>query len=276
LKFKVCLVGDAGVGKTSLLNQFVHKSFSDLYLKTLGTNVSKKSVAVDRDGGEVQVELLVWDIQGQMNLRQMVKGMLADSHGALVVCDVTRPETLESVYGWLALIMETNARPLPVFVGNKADLGGRIGIDDLKAVADRFRAPAFVTSARTGENVEEAFRLLAGALAGNAVGYFSGGDFYEGGMEGVIVPPKEVSELDVLEDRLFMGFCEAIGGYEVSVPLLRAMFREWGLDFEELDAAKLERMAPRFVDLVGWMQGEKAAAEMKAKIDGIFGQPQSP
>jgi len=266
LKVKVCLVGDGAVGKTSLLNQFVHKSFSDMYLKTLGTNVSKKVVVGHKNDKEVLVEMMIWDIQGQKNFRKMVKGMVRDSVGALLVCDVTRPESLMNLYGWIALLMEAGAKPYPVFLGNKSDLDAKFGLDELKGVASRFKGPAYLTSAKTGANVEDAFRALADAIA-------TGGQVdvtLEAGLRNIAVSADQIGEAVAIEDKMLLEVCSALGGFEVSIPMVRAMFREWGIDFEHPTPANLHEMAPRFVDLVGWMQSDEAAQKLKGRLEELL------
>src|SRR2546429_9654034 len=93
MKVKVCLIGEAAVGKTSLIRRFVLDKFDDKYIQTLGTKVSKKTVESASGGGTggVRIEMTVWDITGQKEFRELLKeAYFYDARGLIAVCDVTR------------------------------------------------------------------------------------------------------------------------------------------------------------------------------------------
>lgn len=163
-KVKICLLGDGAVGKTSLINRFVKQHFTDRYLLTIGTNTYKKRIAIKRPGqNDIYLSLIIWDIMGQMTFRQVfLPQYLKGSRGALLVCDLTRKETLERLDNWMDLMfVEWGEIPL-VFIGNKNDLKDRheFGAGELKDMAKDFGCGHFLTSAKTGENVEDAFQAL--------------------------------------------------------------------------------------------------------------------
>ncbi|TLZ52240.1 MAG: GTP-binding protein [Methanobacteriota archaeon] len=164
VKAKVCLVGDIGVGKTSLIRRFVTDTFDDRYIATIGTKVTKKSVECAWRGSPATMDLVIWDIMGEKGFRQLLKeSYFEGAHGVLAVCDLTRQDTLEDLYGWIDLI-RPNAGEVPfVILGNKADLRakGIVQEPDLATIAEPKGAAYFFTSAKTGLNVEEAFRGLA-------------------------------------------------------------------------------------------------------------------
>jgi small GTP-binding protein len=143
---KICLLGGFGVGKTSLVSQFVHSIFSEKYLTTIGVKIDKKSVPVDR----TQVELVIWDIYGH------------DDFQKLLVADGTRQATLETVDELQRLTEDTIGRVPFVLAVNKADLRAQWQIDT-GAIEERRRAGWHVveTSAKTGDMVEGAFATLA-------------------------------------------------------------------------------------------------------------------
>jgi len=158
---KVALIGDGGVGKTSLINRFVKGQFDDRYIHTIGTNVKKKTVLLHDEKAEVT--LMVWDMQGQRNDPAILTHMFR-SEGAILVCDVTRDQTFNSMPEWIALLeKELGARVPMVLLGNKADLEEQalIGQTQLQYMASRYGASYHLTSAKTGQNVEEAFTELA-------------------------------------------------------------------------------------------------------------------
>ncbi len=163
-KVKICLLGDGAVGKTSLINRFVKQHFTDRYLLTIGTNTYKKRIAIKRPGQpDIYLSFIIWDIMGQLTFRQVfLPQYLKGSRGALLVCDLTRRETLERLDNWMDLMfVEWGEIPI-VFIGNKNDLTDHheFSGEDLGKLSNDFGCSHFLTSAKTGENVEEAFQAL--------------------------------------------------------------------------------------------------------------------
>ena len=168
MKVKVCFIGDAGVGKTSLIKRFVLDVFDDRYIATIGTKVTKKIVEVDDGGNEVRVMMLVWDIMGQKGFRELLReAYFFGAHGAIAVCDLTNKETLEELRYWIKALTDVAGDVPIVFAGNKADLQNESVVKeaDLKDLADKYGAEAFLTSAKTGQNVEDVFKALGAAMA---------------------------------------------------------------------------------------------------------------
>ena len=170
LKAKVCLVGDLAVGKTSLIRRFVLQAYDDAYTMTLGTKVTKKPVEVlpPRARTPVRLDLMIWDIMGQPGFRELLKeAYFYGARGVLAVADLTRRPTLDHLEDWVEGVAG-EAGPLPtLLVVNKADLPDqadfdREAIDDM---ASRLGCEVFLTSAKTGDRVEEVFRRLASVVA---------------------------------------------------------------------------------------------------------------
>ncbi len=152
---KVCLIGDFGVGKTSLVRRFVQNVFSHEYLTTVGVDINVKTVQLD---GGVQVKLVIWDIAGSDRLSSVKRSYLQGAAGYLLVADVTRPATLHTAMELKALVDRELRQPPSVALLNKCDLQPAHEVD----------LPAGIewhhTSALTGEGVEAAFLHLARAL----------------------------------------------------------------------------------------------------------------
>lgn len=168
MKVKVCFIGDAGVGKTSLIKRFVLDVFDDRYIATIGTKVTKKIVEVTDQGSTVKVMMLVWDIMGQKGFRELLReAYFFGAHGAIAVCDVTNKETLEELRYWIKALTDVAGDVPIVFAGNKADLESDCVVKDeeLQELAEKYRSEAFMTSAKTGQNVEQVFRTLALAMS---------------------------------------------------------------------------------------------------------------
>jgi small GTP-binding protein len=168
MKVKVCFIGDAGVGKTSLIKRFVLDVFDDRYIATIGTKVTKKIVDVQGPNGQAKVMMLVWDIMGQKGFRELLReAYFFGAHGAIAVCDMTNKETVEELRYWIKALTDVAGDVPIVFAANKSDLENErvVKEQDVKELAAKYKAEAFLTSAKTGQNVEAAFKALALAMS---------------------------------------------------------------------------------------------------------------
>jgi len=163
---KVVLVGDKAVGKTSLIRRYVLDQFDDRYLLTLGAKVTKKveDVRIPDRNVHAILELNVWDIMGQVGFRELAKeAYFHGSRGILAVVDLTRKTTLEEIDEWIKSVREVTG-PVPlVLLANKRDLASQAALTPAQVTqkAADLGCLSFLTSAKTGENVEAAFRELA-------------------------------------------------------------------------------------------------------------------
>ncbi len=166
---KAVLVGDKAVGKTSLIRRYVLDQFDDRYLLTLGAKVTKKveEVAVPERSTKAVLELNVWDIMGQTGFRELAKeAYFHGARGILAVADLTRKSTLDGIGDWIKAVQDVTG-PVPlVLLANKVDLPKLATVTPAQVadVAHGLRCASFLTSAKTGENVEAAFRQLAGLI----------------------------------------------------------------------------------------------------------------
>lgn len=161
----MALMGEGGVGKTSLIRRFVLDEYEDTYLHTVGTKVSKIELNVPYGKDvEVQVDLAIFDIMGQRGFRDMVRETYFHGCQALMaVCDLTRRDSLYALNDWISSALEISG-DVPVYIlGNKKDLADRrvVTEEDIGKVAEPVGAPFIVTSAKTGEFVDDAFNALA-------------------------------------------------------------------------------------------------------------------
>jgi small GTP-binding protein len=153
VKKKICMLGSYGVGKTSLVARFVHSLFSDKYHTTVGVKIDKKIVEV---AGE-KVTLMIWDMAGEEDNAPVKLNQVRDASGYLLVIDGCRMKTLEVARSIQQRVEnEIGQQPFLVLV-NKADLRSSWEIPDLSGTGWTL----FETSAKTGDNVEEAFLTLA-------------------------------------------------------------------------------------------------------------------
>src|SRR5467141_5005445 len=172
LKSKICLVGDKSVGKTSLICRYVMNMFDEQYITTIGTRVSKKEVHVlmpERDL-LIDVDMTIWDIMGEKGFRELLKdAYFYGANGILAVADLTRRKTLDELDDWIDGVMRVCGRVPTVIAVNKADLVNQAQFDEKQVdqFAKAFDSKYVYTSAKTGQNVEEAFRLLGEAILGD-------------------------------------------------------------------------------------------------------------
>ena len=167
---KVCLIGDPGVGKTSLIRRFVLDLFDDAYLTTIGAKVTMKTMALDVPERDLHVNLnlMIWDVSGQKEYKVFHEVYLNGMEGALAVTDLTRLNTFDSLKGAINLIDRTAFDIPTVFLLNKCDLAEPSSTDlkDVRTLASERHIPVLATSARTGVNVELAFEELSRLVVG--------------------------------------------------------------------------------------------------------------
>lgn len=161
LQKKIAMLGWYGVGKTSLVRQFVSSIFDERYHTTIGVKVDKKTVSVDGQ----EVLLMLWDIAGAEDHFTVPTSFIRGSAGYLLVVDGTRRESLDHALE-LADQVTRELGPLPLVVAlNKADLTDEWQLDDGDmGRLDTLGCPVLRSSAKTGEGVEEAFSRLAARL----------------------------------------------------------------------------------------------------------------
>jgi len=171
---KICMLGDPAVGKTSLVGRFVFSMFDDKYIETIGAKVTKRTMAIENTTSKqrYRLKLMIWDIAGQRTLDFIKPTYYRDAEGALIVADCTRKETLANVSRWCASIRDVCGQIPVVVLINKCDLAehAQFGADEAGEMAESVVAPFFMTSAKSGENVENAFSALGRNLVRGGIG----------------------------------------------------------------------------------------------------------
>ena len=162
---KICVLGDEGVGKTSLIRRFIENKFEKDYTEEILINVKEElyvSILEDGTPRSDVINLKIWDWIEKMGVKQNY----INAKGALLVCDMTDPGTLRSLDYWKDELFDAAGKVPIMIVVNKIDLTDQmnIGREDLQKVIKRFDANSMGTSAKSGRNVNEAFNSLAKKL----------------------------------------------------------------------------------------------------------------
>ena len=151
---KVLLVGNFGVGKTSLIRRFVLNEFSEDYISTIGVRVSKKIVEYKNE----TVKLMIWDVAGTSGNEKIPKAYFLGSSAAMFVFDLSREETYLTIEENLNMVKKISGLEYITVVGNKRDL---VPEKNLQKIIEKIPVNIdLVTSAKEDENVEEAFMQL--------------------------------------------------------------------------------------------------------------------
>ena len=163
---KVVMIGAGGSGKTALVNRFLTHKFSEEYIVTIGSQFAVKTVHVEADNGRnVVVKLLVWDLAGQQRFDFIRGSYYRGSKGALLVFDTTRKSTWIELPKWIKEIEDALGEKIPtILLANKVDLVEHRIISRemaLQFVEENGLVGYLETSALSGQNVEEAFYMLA-------------------------------------------------------------------------------------------------------------------
>ncbi|XP_065663513.1 ras-related protein Rab-35 isoform X2 [Hydra vulgaris] len=153
--FKLLIIGDSGVGKSSILLRFADDMFSGSYITTIGVDFKIRTINID---GE-KVKLQIWDTAGQERFRTITSTYYRGTHGVIVVYDVTNAESFVNVKRWLHEIDQNCDVVNKVLVGNKNDCLKNKVVDtqDAKTFAAQMGVEVFETSAKDNLNIEQVF-----------------------------------------------------------------------------------------------------------------------
>ncbi|XP_058987354.1 ras-related protein Rab-6A-like [Musca domestica] len=162
-KCKLVFLGEQSVGKTSLITRFMYDSFDNTYQATIGIDFLSKTLYLD----DRTVRLQLWDTAGQERFRSLIPSYIRDSTAAIVVYDVTKPQTFQQTSKWIEEVrVERGTEVIIMLVGNKTDLAGKrqITTEDGENRAKELNVMFIETSAKTSYNVKKLFERVASAL----------------------------------------------------------------------------------------------------------------
>ncbi|MFW9846021.1 MAG: Rab family GTPase [Candidatus Thorarchaeota archaeon] len=161
---KTVLIGEGGVGKTSITLRYTENRFEEDMKITIGANFASKQVIVEGDCHT----LMLWDLGGQPRFREVVSGYFRGAKIAIAVYDATRPVSLDRLDDWIGRLREEAPDCELVFVGNKTDArnnGNGVQLQEGIEYAQKYNAPCFELSAKSGEGVNELFEIIGSIMA---------------------------------------------------------------------------------------------------------------
>ena len=162
--YKVLVIGDPSVGKTSLLTKFSTKQFNSQYIPTVGVNIVKEVIQIKANNNDILVNLMLWDVAGQPQFYMLHKPYFNGADGMLLVFDITRSSTFSNIKNWYNTTVKYGLSGIPrILVGNKTDLKDerKIVQPHVAHLSDELSAAYFETSAKTGINVKLIFEDIA-------------------------------------------------------------------------------------------------------------------
>ncbi|XP_044143950.1 ras-related protein Rab-42 [Bufo gargarizans] len=166
-QFRVLLLGDSGVGKTSLLRRYTEDEFTDTTGPTVGVDFCSR---IEEPEAGVKVRLQFWDTAGQERYRAVTRSYYRNAACVILLFDLTAHKTFESIKNWHMEVTD-RAQPQPLLfllLGTKSDMHEQRNVsqEEAQSLAHSIRAPYLETSARTGSNVSAALSLLCRELLG--------------------------------------------------------------------------------------------------------------
>jgi len=289
-KKKIVLLGDSGVGKTSLIRRFVFDQFEDSYIATIGTKVSKKDLMLKKEDEDVKLSLMVWDLLGLEGYSALHADAFVGVHGAFLVSDLRRDDTLDAFERyWIPLLYKVAGSVPLIFVGNKVDL-----IDEPKAKLDRLQnmiviaekynagvlkslpkqlASYYLTSAKTGENVERAFQSLGYLLLSPELLEDPMSKIDERAAAAGIQKEIDKSSSTGAIDAMILDFCKGFKNKKTAMSMIRLEFIRAGLNIRHPTRDSLLKAVDYLAESEAESKNEKIVRENKERrlklIDGI-------
>jgi len=157
---KIIVLGAPGVGKTSLIRRFVDDKFAESYVSTIGVDISRKEVIINEN---CIINESIWDIGGQaQEMAPYRKRFYFGANHAFIVFDITRKSTFDKIQNWRDDLETSNLQLSLILIANKTDLeNSEVTLEEIKQKAEEMNCPYLLCSAKSGSNVNDAFRYAA-------------------------------------------------------------------------------------------------------------------
>ena len=164
--FKILLIGNSNVGKSSLFLRFVDEIWKENFVPTIGVDFKIKSIKIDNK----IIKLQIWDTAGQERFKSILSSYYKGANGILLLYDITNVNSFKSLSNWLIDIEKNSSKNVKkILIGNKCDLNElrKIPINKGKEFADTYNMKFIETSAKNNVNINECFNILGKELLNN-------------------------------------------------------------------------------------------------------------
>ena len=164
--FKILLIGNSNVGKSSLFLRFVDEIWKENFVPTIGVDFKIKSIKIDNK----TIKLQIWDTAGQERFKSILSSYYKGANGILLLYDITNVNSFKSLSNWLIDIEKNSSKNVKkILIGNKCDLNElrKIPINKGKEFADTYNMKFIETSAKNNVNINECFNILGKELINN-------------------------------------------------------------------------------------------------------------
>ncbi|MCK4443605.1 MAG: GTP-binding protein [Thermoplasmata archaeon] len=247
LKKKIVLLGDSAVGKTSLIRRYVFDQFEDSYISTIGSKVTMKELRIQTPMKKVDLTLMIWDIIGREGYHALQARTFVGVHGAILVADLTRKDTLGSLERyWIPSLYKVVEDVPLVFACNKSDLvkDHEFELGDLEDVASKYTIgyddilpadvePTYSTSAKDGSSVETLFKSLGHLVTSEKGMKDPVKELFEGLVAtGITRTSDKTTPVGAL-DAIIVDFCKGFKDSRMSMLVLRQEIARAGIDIND-------------------------------------------
>ena len=161
--YKILIIGDSGVGKSSILLRFTDNIFTESFISTIGVDFKVKTISIDNK----IIKLQIWDTAGQERFKTITSSYYRGGHGIIIVFDLTNRVSFENISMWLNEIKSFNGNDLPkLLVGNKSDLCDDriINQTEIKEFAEKNKLIYFETSSKDSVNIYKIFEIISSEI----------------------------------------------------------------------------------------------------------------
>ncbi|KAH0569348.1 Rab1a [Spironucleus salmonicida] len=197
--FKFVVVGEQAVGKSMLLDRYRGLDFSNVHNATIGVDFYTKEIQIDNN----QVTLQLWDTAGEERYRSISTVYFKGAHGVLLVYDVSSEASFDSLPNWIETVKNVASDAEIIVIGNKCDLEHQIQTSQGETFAQANNFSFLETSAKSGENIEKAFKIVCEKLIAKQ------GEILENNAAGKQFIPQTVSTTNqvIVDNQSKKGCC---------------------------------------------------------------------
>ncbi len=243
---KMCVIGDAAVGKTSLIRRFVYDRFHDRYIATIGAKTSAKELNITMNGNDIQLNLQIWDIIGLRSFAKLQMRAYKGANGAFFVLDKTRKGTWQTFGNWLLSLYRVTGEIPVIVLANKNDLEGEFENSEIKRFIKGYGFPCLFTSAKSGENVDLAFHALGELMTKpwrgvNILPRLEREESLKMAMDPELESGRPLSIFEV-ENIIMARYCDLLEDPNYAMAVINEQFRRAGLDSMDPSVERLNRV----------------------------------